>query len=142
MPKGSPPQWNRRDCSFDHLVQAALDAGHGTVLVYRGIEDIDRAQHIRRGVYRCAGHRKITADAGTVALASDDESMGLRRESDGTYTLRFRVWTKTQARKAHLQRHGTDRSAWPYDPRRPATDDERANWANRNELDQPVIHDT
>lgn len=140
MPKGSPPRWNRRDCSFDHLVQAAVDAGWGQVMVYRGIETIERAQSIRRGVYRCARHREITADAGTVALAGDDESMGLRREKDGTYTLKYRVWTKSQARKAHLARFGPDRSAWPYDPRRGHTDDERAAWGNTNELGQTVQH--
>lgn len=142
MPKGPPPQWNRRDCRYDHLVQAAVDAGYGKMLVYSGIEDIDRAQDIRRGIYRCARHREIAAEAGTVALMDDDTMMGLSRAGDGTYTLRFRVWSKTQARKAHLQRHGSDRSAWPYDPRRPATDEERATWSNRNELGQPVHHDT
>lgn len=142
MPKGPPPQWNRRDCTFDHLVQAGVDAGYGQVLVYRGIEDIERAQAIRRGVYRCARHREISAEAGTVALMDDGDMMGLHRESDGTYTLKYRVWSKSQAKKAHLARYGPDRSAWPWDPRRPATDEERASWSNRNELGQPVYHDT
>lgn len=141
MPKGPPPQWRRRDCSFDHLVSAAVDAGWGQVLVYGGIEEIERAQAIRRGIYRCARHREISADAGTVALAAEDDQMGLRRERDGTYTLKYRVWTRSQARKAHLQRFGPDRSAWPYDPRRPATEEERAGWSNRNELGEPVHHD-
>lgn len=126
---------------MDHLVQAAVDAGYGTVLVYRGIDDIERAQAVRRGVYRCSRHRGIAADAGTVALADGEDVMGLRRESDGTYSLSYRVWTKQQARKSHLQRHGSDRSAWPYDPRKPATDEERAGWSNRNELGEPVHHD-
>lgn len=142
MGKGPPPLWNRRDCRFDHLVGAAADAGWGQVMVYRGIEGIDRAQDIRRGIYRCARHRQISADAGTVALAAADDAMGLRRERDGTYTLRFRVFPKTQARKSHLARHGTDRAAWPYDPRRPASDEDRDSWASRNELNQPVYHDS
>jgi len=141
MPKGSPPGWSRRDCTYDHLVAAAVDAGYGTVMTYAGIEDHDRAQAIRRGIYRCAGHRKISADAGTVALADGDDVMGLRRESNGTYTLTFRVFTKAQARKAHLARRGTDRSGWAYDPKRRATQDERDGWANRNELGAPVHHD-
>lgn len=141
MAKGPPPDWRRRNCQFDHLVGAAADAGYGQVLIYRGVETIERAQEIRRGIYRCARHREIAAEAGTAALASDDQVMGISRERDGTYTIRFRVWTKTQARKAHLARYGPDRSAWPYDPRRPATDDERAAWAARNERGEPVTHD-
>jgi hypothetical protein len=141
MTKGPPPLWNRRDCRFDHLVAAAVDRGYGVVLVYRGMPDVDRAQDVRRGIYRCARHRNISAEAGGVALAEGPEAMGITRERDGTYTLRFRVWSKTQGRRSHLERHGPDRGAWPYDPRRPATDDERASWANRNELNQPVYHD-
>jgi hypothetical protein len=142
MSKGPPPEWRRRDCSFDHLVKAAVEAGWGTVLVYKGIETIERAQEIRRGLYRCAKHREISMEGGTVALAAEDEQMGIRRQRDGTYTIKYRVWTKQQARKAHLARFGPDRSAWPYDPKRPATDEERAGWANRNELGEPVLHDT
>jgi hypothetical protein len=127
---------------MDHLVKAAVDAGWGQVLVYQGIETIERAQEIRRGIYRCAKHRNISAEAGTVALAAEEEQMGLHRTRDGTYTIKYRVWTKAQARKAHLARFGPDRSAWPYDPRRPATQEERDTWANKNELGEPVYHDT
>lgn len=141
MAKGPPPLWNRRDCRFDHLVAAAVATGMGKTLVYRGIETIDRAQEIRRGIYRCARHRQISADAGTVALAAGPETMGLSRERNGTYTLRYRVFSKNQARKSHLQRNGTDRAGWAYDPRRPATEAERDSWANRNEMNQPVYHD-
>jgi len=141
MPKGPQPQWRKRDCSFDHLVKAAVEQGYGTVMVYGGIEDVDRAQDIRRGLYRCANHREISAEAGTVALVDDDDDdvMGIRKTGD-TYELRFRMWSKTQARKAHITRHGTDRSQWPYDPTRPATDAERESWASRNELGQAVTH--
>jgi hypothetical protein len=141
MSKGPPPEWRRRQCQFDHLVAAAVDQGWGTVLVYKGIEDAARAQDIRRGIYRCAKHREISAEAGTVALVAEDGVMGISREKDGTYTLRYRVWTKAQARKAHLARYGSDRQAWPYDPKRPATDEERQAWANRNELGEVVRHD-
>jgi hypothetical protein len=141
MSKGPPPEWRRRDCSFDHLVGAAVSAGWGQILKYEGIETIERAQEIRRGLYRCAKHREISMEGGTVALAADDETMGIRRERDGTYTIKFRVWTKAQARKAHLARYGSSRESWPYDPRRPATQEERASWANKNELGEPVFHD-
>lgn len=141
MGKGPPPLWSRRDCRFDHLVQAAVDRGYGVVMSYAGIETAERAHDIRRGIYRCARHRKISAEAGRVSLAAEDNEMGIHRQSDGTYTLRYRVWSKASARKAHLARNGPDRSAWAYDPKRKATQAERDTWANRNELNQPVYHD-
>lgn len=133
MPKGPPPAWNRRDCSMDHLVVAAINQGYGQVLVYSGIETEDRAHDIRRGIYRCAKHRGVSADAGRSVTTSSADEMGVRRAADGTYTVRFRVFDKREGRKRHLERHGTDRSAWPYNPRRKATDTERESWANRDE---------
>lgn len=133
MPKGSPPAWTRRDCRFDHLVTAGLDQGFGKVLVYSGIETEERAHEIRRGIYRCAKHRGVSADAGRNITTSSDGEMGVRRAQDGTFTLRYRLFDKREARKAHIKRHGADRQAWPYNPRRPATAAERESWANRDE---------
>lgn len=140
MAKGPPPAWNRRDCRFDHLVAAAVAKGYGVVLKYTGIEDYDRAEDIRRGIYRCAKHRSITADAGPSGRLVDGDEMGVRKVR-GKYELWYRVWTKRSGRKRHLERHGSDRSQWPYDPRRKATPEERETWANRNERGEPVIHD-
>jgi len=125
VPKGPPPAWNRRDCRFDHLVVAALGQGYGKVLVYNGIETEERAHDIRRGIYRCAKHRGVSADAGRSITTSSDDEMGVRRAPDGTYTLRYRLFDKRQARKAHLERHGADRSAWPYNPRGKLSAEER-----------------
>lgn len=133
VPKGPPPAWSRRDCRFDHLIVAALGQGYGKILVYNGIETEERGHDIRRGLYRCGGHRGISTDAGPSRLVSDDDDMGLRRMADGTYTLKFRVWSKKQARKSHIERHGPDRQQWPYNPRRGATAEERESWANRDE---------
>jgi hypothetical protein len=140
MPKGPPPAWNRRDCSFDHLVRAALQQGYGQVLVYGGIEDLDRAHAVRRGIYRCARHRGVTADAGQAADLARGDEMGIRRAGGGVFELRYRVWSKRQGRKGVLDRHGQDRAQWPYDPRRPATGGERLSWAGKDETGQPVIH--
>jgi len=133
MPKGPPPAWNRRDCSMDHLVVAALDQGYGKVLVYNGIETEERAHDIRRGIYRCARHRGVSADAGRSVTTSSDDEMGVRRAPDGTYTLRFRLFDKRVARKSHIERNGTDRAQWSYNPRRGATPEERQSWAARDE---------
>jgi len=139
VPKGPPPGWSRRDCSMDHLVVAALNKGLGQVLVYSGIESEERAHDIRRGIYRCARHRGVSADAGTSTGAAGDDEMGVRRAKDGTYTIRYRLFDKRVARKSHLQRNGTDRSSWAYNPRRKATDEERLSWANRDEKGNPVL---
>ena len=138
MPKGVPAS-ARWDCRFDHLVSAALKIGFGREMKLDGIETYDRADDIRRGIYRCARHRKVSADAGPSRVVTGKDEMGIHKAGK-TYTLRFRLWDKRGARKRHLERYGTDRAAWPYDPRRAATDEERAAWAPRNERGQPVIH--
>jgi hypothetical protein len=141
MAKGPPPNWKRRDCRFDHLVAAALIKGYGVVLKYTGIETYDRAEEIRRGIYRCAKHRQITADAGPGGrLVTGADEMGVRKKGR-EYEVWYRVHNKRSGRKAHLERYGADRSAWPYDPRRPASAAERESWANRNERGDAVIHE-
>jgi hypothetical protein len=140
MPKGPPPQWKRRDCRFDHLVAAAVKAGYGRMLKYQGIESMDRAHEVRRGIYRCARHRRISADAGTAGtLVTGPAAMGVRRTGE-TYELWYRVFPKASARRRHLERYGSDRQKWPYNPRRGASDAERQSWANRDETGRPVIH--
>lgn len=140
MGKGPPPNWSRRDCRFDHLVLAAVAKGYGVVLKYTGIESWERADDVRRGVYRCAKHRGITAEAGPAGRAVSGDDMGIHK-TGRTFEVRFRVHSKRSARKSHLERYGSDRSKWPYDPRRRATGAERESWANRDETGRPVVHD-
>jgi hypothetical protein len=128
MPKGAPPAYSQRDCRFDPLVVAGLAQGFGKVLVYGGIETEERAHEIRKGVYRCAKHREVTADAGRSVLASGDD-MGVHRQPDGTFVLKFRLWSKRDARKRHIERYGTDRSRWPYNPRRGKSQEDIDAWA-------------
>jgi hypothetical protein len=138
VPKGPPPSWSRRDCRFDHLVVAALGQGYGKVLKYTGIETEERAHAIRRGIYRCAAHRGVSADAGRAVLASGDD-MGVHKQPDGTFMLKYQLFDKRQARKRHIERYGADRQQWPYNPRRGASDEERLSWANRDEKGNPVL---
>jgi hypothetical protein len=126
--KGPPPSWSRRDCRFDNLVVAAIGKGYGHVLRLTGIESLERAHDVRRGIYRCAKHRGVTADAGPGSHLVSGDEMGVHATGK-TFELRFRVWSKRDARKRHLQRYGADRSAWPYDPRRPKTQDDIDSWA-------------
>jgi hypothetical protein len=139
MPKGAPPGWSRRDCRFDHLVTAAIDKGFGRVLVYSGVESWQRADDIRKGIFRCAKHRGVSADAGPSreVTGQDPGIMGIRK-TGRTFELRYRLWSKRDARRAHLDRHGPDRGSWPYDPRRPATEGERESWAARTEAGHTV----
>lgn len=129
MAKGPPPIQVRRDCRFDHLVAAALTKGYGTVLIYSGIPTLDRGHEIRRGIYRCARHRQVSADAGPSQLVAGDD-MGLRA-AGAEYELRFRLWTKSGGRARVLARHGPDRAAWPYDPRRPKNQADIDYWASQ-----------
>lgn len=128
MPKAPPPIQNRRDCRFDQLVVRALEQGYGKVLVYSGIDTEERGHEIRRGLFRCGKHREISMDAGPSRLVSEPDDMGLRAVGD-KYELRFRVWSKSSGRARHLKRHGADRSAWPYDPRRPKNQEDIDAWA-------------
>lgn len=138
MAKGPPPPWARRDCRFDHLVAAAIGQGHGTTVIYKGLASLERADDVRRGIYRCAKHRGVSADAGPAGtLVTDPQLMGIRKTGK-TFELRFRVWPKTTARKRHLARYGPDRQKWPYNPRRAATQAERAAWRPRDETGKPA----
>jgi hypothetical protein len=128
------------DCSQDHLVVAALGQGFGKELVLSGIETPERAHEIRRGIYRCARHRKVSADAGPNRTVTEPGEMGVHKDGQ-TYTLRFRLWSKRDARKRHLERHGPDRANWPYDPRAPLTAEEKADWAIRDERGREVVYD-
>lgn len=139
MPKGTP-NTHRWDCSQDHLVMAALQQGYGRELVLAGLESFERADQVRKGIYRCARHRRISAEAGPARVVDDPGAMGIHKNGR-TYSLRFKVHRKRDGRRHLLEHHGPDRSRWPYDPRRPATGDERASWAPRNEHGQAVTHD-
>jgi hypothetical protein len=138
MPKAPPPPWTQRDCRFDYLVGAALAAGAGEEITMTGIDTPERAADIRRGVYRCAGHRGVSAwvkwrHSGqwtTVTTLWPPD-----RQAGGTYTLVFAVTDKRAARRRHLATYGADRARWPYNPRRPKSPEDVAAWqrAGRNE---------
>lgn len=127
MPKSPPPVAHRRDCRFDQLVAAALERGFGVTLVYRGIPDLERGHEIRRGIYRCAKHRDVSAEAGPSRVVDDPAEMGLHATGD-TFELRYRLWKKSGGRAHVLAKHGQDRAAWPYDPRRGKTQEDVDYW--------------
>ncbi len=141
MPKGPPPSWRSRDCSFDHLVVAAVSEAPGQLLKYTGIEDLERAHAIRRGIYRCAKHRGLSAAAGPSGrIVEGPEDPGVHKRGQ-TYEVWYLITDKRTGRRQHLERYGNDRSRWPYDPRRKATAAERENWAARDESGRTVTYD-
>lgn len=103
MPRGRPPAWRRRDTRYQHIVQAALAKGFGVVCVYNGIETEDRADDVRRGIHRSAGHLGHSASAAVHPAGK-----------------RFEVWfaihPKPEARKHVLKTYGQDPRNWPYNP--------------------------
>jgi hypothetical protein len=139
MGKGAPT--GRADHRFDHLVVAAVDKGYGVELRYQGIGDFERANDIRKGIYRCGRHRGLAVEAGS-GREADAGEMGIHKMANGEWEVRYRIHDKKSARKRHIEKYGTDRSKWPYDPRRKATTEEREALSahKRNELGQKVNH--
>ncbi len=138
MPKAPPPPWTQRDCRFDYLVGAAAELGSGQPVTMAGIETPERAEDIRRGVYRCAGHRGISAWVTWQHSGEWTTTVAMwppYKQADGTYTLVFAITDKAAARKRHLAVYGTDRARWPYNPRagKSAADVEAWRRQGRNE---------
>jgi len=85
--------------------------GHYAELVIRGLADKAEAVTWQQALYRCAHYLNRTGRAAV--------SMSAKIERDGSgYRIRYRAVDKTLARKHVLEKYGTDRSKWPYDPRR------------------------
>ena len=116
MPRAAAPQWRRRkEPITDDLVLASINAaggkfdeqtGHYARLRFTGCESRERANEVKQSLYRCAAYLKFSMSA-TVLPAED-----------GTYTVEYVVINKAHARAHVLAKYGTDRSKWPYDPRR------------------------
>ena len=123
MARGPAPAWRARKepVSDDYLLAAITQAGgpgkhdattglYGT-LVLRGIKDRDEAKAWDLSLYRCALWLTRNRDADISV------STKIKTAADG-YLIEFSVYNKTHARAHVMNKHGTDRSLWPYDPRR------------------------
>lgn len=116
MPRGPAPQWTKRlEPILDDHLRASIDAadgsydpetGHYATLLYTGCATRERAKEIVRALYRSARHMKVSVSA--TVLPADD----------GSFTVQFVAIDKSFARKYVLEKYGTDRGAWPYNPRR------------------------
>lgn len=134
MAKGPPPDWSKRDCRFDHVVASVLAKGFKEPLYYRGIETPERAHDIKQGFFRCGRHREISVSVEWLHSGEWVTKSAMwppDKDADGTYTLRLTAYRKGQGRKWHIQKYGTDRANWPYNPRAPKSDNDIEAWKAR-----------
>lgn len=123
MPRGAAPAWRVRKepVSDDYLLAAVNQAGgpgkhdpatgHYATLIIKGFETREEAAEWSRSLYRCCLWLTKNRNA--------DLSVTTKiKRSGGGYLIEFSVYNKTHGRAHIMATHGTDRSKWPYDPRR------------------------
>lgn len=81
------------------------EKGHYATLVYAGCESRERADEIKRALFRSARYVGVSVSASVKAAG------------DGTYAVTFKAIDKSYAKKYMIEHFGADRSKWPYDPR-------------------------
>jgi hypothetical protein len=105
----------------DYILRAVEEAGglgnhdpsgHYAEMVMRDLKDREEAEQYSKSLYRCALwlHRHGIPVSLSKAKIEPDGKRGFK--------ITYRISDKTMARKYHLETRGTDRSKWPYDPRR------------------------
>ena len=123
MPRSPAPEWRKRkEPICDDYVRASVEqaggvgrhhpeTGHYAELVITGLTTRDEAAEYVRGLNRAALwlHRNRGLEVGMSAKAE--------RTATG-FQVRFKAIDKTLARQHVLRKYGSDRSKWPYDPRR------------------------
>lgn len=123
MPRGPAPAWRTRmePVSDDYLLAAVSQAGgpghhdpvtglYGT-LVIRGVDSREEANEWRKSLFRCALWLSRNRDA-NISVSTTITKVGSK------YEVAFSVYNKTHGRAHIMTKHGTDRTNWPYDPRR------------------------
>ena len=104
----------REQPDLSAYVQASIDAasgtcdpetGHYATLHYTGIGTRERADEIKRALFRAARYLECSMSA------------TVHRSDDG-YWVEFRAISKKHARAYMIKKYGTNRANWPYSPRR------------------------
>lgn len=113
MPRGPAPGWRARKPPFldSHILASAQAAdmnpetGHYGELVYTGCKTRERAAEIKQALFRAAKRQgySVTAEI---------------EKKRGEFQVRFTAIDKKLARRYIIEKYGSDRSAWPYNPRR------------------------
>jgi hypothetical protein len=117
MARGPAPEWRRRKLPItDEYINASVnlvngvhdpESGHYGLLVISGLESRDEAVEYKNSLFRCAKYLGYSVWV--------DKPV---KDANGSYSLIYRAINKAHARRWILSQHGTDRNAWPYDPRR------------------------
>lgn len=112
MARGPAPAWRARKgpfldaeilASVNHQAMDEETGKYGT-LVYAGCESPARAKEIKQALYRAAKRQGFSVHTEI-------------KRSGGKHHVHFTAISKEHARRYVVQTYGTDRSAWPYNPR-------------------------
>jgi hypothetical protein len=110
VPRGPAPQWKARaehTISAIPMVHAAFQLGYEVEVIWRGIATKERARTLKRGLFNAS----LRHDP-PVSVSTDIKPSG-----NGEYQIHFVLHDKKVARAYIVTKHGTDRSAWPYNAR-------------------------
>lgn len=110
MARGPSRPWKRlaphTEQAFPY-VRAAISAGYDVELVIADVAGDEWVEY-RRGLFNAAKHSGVSLHCHP------------KKQANGTYTLTYAVHKKSDGRAYHLGKNGTDRTRWPYNPRRPS----------------------
>ena len=111
MPRGEAPLWKQ---PAEHTAEAAPHV-HAAYLrgfelehVLGPIESRERAATVKRGLFNAARRHDPP-----VSVSTKIEPAG-----PGQFQIRFTLHDKRVAKAYIVGKHGTDRNAWPYNPRK------------------------
>ena len=106
MPRGPTRPWRAlKPPLLDEHIKAAQANGE---LLHDDISNAEEALEIKRALFRAASRAKCSVHA---EIEEDTEH-------PGKYRVRFGIHDKADARAYVIARYGTDRSQWPYDPKK------------------------
>ena len=113
MARGPAPAWRARKPPFlDAEILASVshcemdtETGKYGTLVYAGCESGDRAKEIIRALHRAAQRQGYSVHCEV-------------KKSGRIHDVHFVAIDKATARRYVVSKYGTDRNAWPYNPRR------------------------
>lgn len=110
MPKGpgAPNHPRKLPLTDDHIKASVAggqdEHGHYRELIYAGIQTKERAQEIKRSLYRCAKH------LGYSVVAT------IEHNADGNYQVRFKAIDKARARRYIAAKYKGREHEMPYNP--------------------------
>ena len=115
MPRGPLPQYRMRKSNFDAHLKASMDQAGGkfdaetgeyATLRDTGHKTREAAVEVQRGIFNARRYVGVKAKVKIVA------------EADGSYSVEFAAVNPDHARAYMIAKYGTDRTKWPYDPRK------------------------